>query len=330
MFFRLILAVITTALIITTSSSAPSGIAIDRTTKGEITGRSTPTQVPGVYSFGLGEFTITALSDGTVPQDLDKVLTNANSTEVEQLLDRDFLTNPVEASINAFVVDTKDKQILVDTGVGQLFGKGLGGKLQLSLKAAGYAPDEIDTILLTHIHADHSGGLVENEQLMFPTATVYVGKPDVDFWLNPTNAERLNLERRYFDEAVKTVKPYLDAGKLKSFSGETTILPGITAHPTPGHTPGHSFYLVESGGESIEFCGDIIHFGSLQFANPEIAVVYDVDANAAAEQRKKQFTRLEESRRLIATAHLPFPGVGHIRSEDRGYTWIPVDYRWRD
>ncbi len=200
-------------------------------------------------------------------------------------------------------------------------------------------------ILLTHIHADHSGGLVENEQLMFPTATVYVGKPDVDFWLDPINAERLNLERRYFDpinaerlnlerryfdEAVKTVKPYLDAGKLKSFSGETTILPGITAHPTPGHTPGHSFYLVESGGESIEFCGDIIHFGPLQFANPEITVVYDVDANAAAEQRTKQFTCLEESRRLIATAHLPFPGVGHIRAEDRGSTWVPVDYRWRD
>jgi glyoxylase-like metal-dependent hydrolase (beta-lactamase superfamily II) len=228
------------------------------------------------------------------------------------------------------VIDTKDKQILVDTGTGQLFGPGLGGKLQMSLKAAGYAPDEIDTILLTHIHSYHSGGLVENGQLIFPNATVYVGKPDVDLWLDPMNAARLNLDRRYFDEAVKTVKPYLDAGKLKSFSGETAILPGITAYPTPGHTPGHSFYLVESGGESIEFCGDIVHFASLQFANPEIAVVYDVDANAAAKQRVKQFARIEKSRHLVATAHLPFPGVGHIRAADQGYTWVPVDYRWRD
>ncbi|MBW4536335.1 MAG: MBL fold metallo-hydrolase [Pleurocapsa minor HA4230-MV1] len=320
MFFKAILAVITTVLIITTSSIS-AGMATDQTAKA---------QVPGVYSFRLGEFTITALSDGTVPQDLDRVLTNANSTEVDQLLHHNFLTNPVETSVNAFLVDTKDRQVLVDTGTGQLFGPGLAGKLQLSIKAAGYAPDEIDTILLTHIHADHSGGLVENGQLMFPTATVYVGKPDLDLWLDPTNAERLNLERRYFNEAVKTVKPYLDAGKLKSFSGETAILPGITAYPTPGHTPGHSFYLVESGDESIEFCGDLIHFGSLQFANPEIAVVYDVDAKAAAEQRTKQFARLEKSRRLIATAHLPFPGVGHIRAEDRSYTWVPVDYRWRD
>ncbi|MBD2305699.1 MBL fold metallo-hydrolase, partial [Chroococcidiopsis sp. FACHB-1243] len=179
------------------------------------------------------------------------------------------------------------------------------------------------------IHSDHSGGLVENGRLMFPTATVYVGKPDVDFWLDPANAERSHLDRRYFDEAVKTVKPYLDAGKLKSFSGETTILPGIVARPTPGHTPGHTLYVVESGGESIEFWGDIIHFGSIQFPNPKITVVYDVNANAAAEQRAKQFARAEKSRRLVATAHLPFPGVGHIRAEDLSYAWVPVDYRWR-
>jgi glyoxylase-like metal-dependent hydrolase (beta-lactamase superfamily II) len=259
------------------------------------------------------------------------VLTNANSAEVKQLLYNNFLTNPVEASINAFLIDTGDKQVSVDTGVGQLFA-GQGGKLQSSLKTAGYVTDQIDMILLTHIHSDHSGGLVENGHLMFPTATVYVGKPDIDLWLNPVNAanaKRLNLERRYFDEAVKTVKPYLDAGKLKSFSGETAILPGITALPTPGHTPGHSIYIVESGGESIEFWGDILHFASIQFPNPKITVVYDVNSNAAAEQRAKQFARAEKSRRLVATAHLSFPGVGHIRAENQGYTWAPVDYRWR-
>jgi glyoxylase-like metal-dependent hydrolase (beta-lactamase superfamily II) len=317
---RLIMAVIASVLVVITSHTF-SGIAIDKTAK---------TQVPGVYPFKVGAFTITALSDGTVPQDLPNILTNINPAEIDRLLNRSFLTNPIEASINTFLIDTGDKQILVDTGAGELFGSLGGGKLQEALKTAGYAPDEIDTILITHIHTDHSGGLVVGGQMMFPNATVYAGKPDVDFWLNPAHEKQVRVDqRRFFTEAVKTVKPYLDAGKLKPFSGETIILPGITALPTPGHTPGHSFYRVASKGESIEFWGDILHFGSVQFPKPEITVVYDFDSQSAAAQRTTQFIDAAKSRQLVAAAHLPFPGVGHIRAADQSYTWVPVDYRWR-
>jgi glyoxylase-like metal-dependent hydrolase (beta-lactamase superfamily II) len=310
-------------LIIATSCALPrTEIALSRSAK---------SQIPGVYSFKLGDFTITALSDGTVPQDLPKLLTNINPAEIDLLLNRSFLANPVEASINAFLIDTGDKQVLVDTGAGELFGSLGGGKLQEALKTAGYAPEEIDTILITHIHTDHSGGLVVGRKMMFPNATIYAGKPDVDLWLNPANEKRSQEnQRRFFPEAVKTVKPYLDARKLKPFSGKTTILPGITALPTPGHTPGHSFYRVESKDESIEFWGDILHFGSVQFPKPEITVVYDFDSKAAAAQRATQFIDAAKSRQLVAAAHLPFPGVGHIRAADRGYTWVPVDYRWRE
>lgn len=321
LFRQLSMAVITALLVITTSYTFP-GIATDKTPK---------TQVPGVYPFELGDFKITALSDGTVPQDLHKLLTNTNQAEIDSLLKKSFLVNPVEASINAFLIDTGDKQVLVDTGAGELFGQLGGGKLQESLKTVGYAPKEIDMVLLTHIHTDHSGGLVVSGQMMFPNATVYAGKPDVDLWLNPANKKRSQEDqRRFFTEAVKTVKPYLDTGKLKTFSDETEILPGITALPTPGHTPGHSFYLVQSKGESIEFWGDILHFGSVQFPKPEITVVYDFDSEAAAAQRAKQFADANASRRLVAAAHLPFPGMGHIRAEGKGYVWIPVDYRWRE
>lgn len=320
MFFRSIIAVMTTVLVVIASYTFP-GFAIDGTAK---------TQIPGVYPFKLGDFTITALSDGTVPQDLPKLLTRTNPAEIDRLLKQSFLTNPIEISINTFLIDTGDKKILVDTGAGELFGSLGGGKLQESLKAAGYAPNDIDTILLTHIHTDHSGGLVVGGQMMFPKARVYVGQPDIDLWLNPVNATRSRDDQKsFFTEAVKTVKPYLDAGKLKSFSGETALFPGITALPTPGHTPGHSFYRVKSKGESIEFWGDIVHFASVQFPKPAIAVVYDFDSDAAVAQRQKQFARLDVSRRLVAGAHLSFPGVGHLRAENRGYTWIPLDYRWR-
>jgi glyoxylase-like metal-dependent hydrolase (beta-lactamase superfamily II) len=320
MFSRLIMAVATAVIIISTSCIFP-GIALDNSAK---------TQIPGVYPFKLDDFTITALSDGTVPQDLPKILTNTNPAEIDRLLQHSFLANPIEASINAFLIDTGDKQVLVDTGAGELFGSLGGGKLQAALKTAGYAPDEIDTILITHIHTDHSGGLVVGGKMMFPNATVYAGKPDVDLWLNPANEKRSREDqRRFFSEAAKTVKPYLDAGKLKPFSGETRILPGITAIPTPGHTPGHSFYRVVSKSESIEFWGDILHFGSVQFPKPEITVVYDFDSQAAAAQRATQFIDAANGRQLVAAAHLPFPGVGHIRAADQGYTWVPVDYRWR-
>ncbi|MGL4620503.1 MBL fold metallo-hydrolase [Chroococcidiopsis sp.] len=320
MLSRLMMAVATTVLVIATSCIFP-GIALDKSAK---------TQVPGVYPFKLGDFTITALSDGTLPQDLHTVLSNTNPAQTDRLLQKSFLTNPVEASINAFLIDTGDRQVLVDTGAGSFFGPKLGGKLQASLKTAGYTPSEIDAILLTHIHSDHSGGLVDAGQLVFPTATIYVSKPEVDFWFDRANAKRSNVDEKYFDEAAKTVKPYLNAGKLKSFSGETTILPGITTHPTPGHTPGHSSYVATSKGESIEFWGDIVHFASVQLPKPEITVAYDVDRDAAAAQRKKQFARVEASRLLVAGAHLPFPGVGHLRMADEGYAWVPVDYRWRE
>jgi glyoxylase-like metal-dependent hydrolase (beta-lactamase superfamily II) len=316
MFFRLTIAVITAVLIIATSIMFP-GITAEKTVK---------PKVPGVYQFEVGDFRITALSDGTVPLDLHTVLTNTNQSEIDRLLHHSFLKNPVETSINVFLIDTGDKQVLVDTGSGELFGE-RGGKLPMSLQAAGYRADEIDIVLITHIHPDHSGGLVVGSQLMFPTAMVYVGKPDIDFWLNPANAERSPNYQTYINQAIKTVKPYLDGGKLKPFSGETVILPGITARPTPGHTPGHSFFLVESKGESIEFWGDILHVASIQFPKPKITIEFDVDANAAAAQRAKQFADAETSRRLVAPAHVSFPGVGHIRADKQGYAWVPVEYR---
>lgn len=322
MLSKLIMAFTVAVLIVTTSCTLPgTQIALLSSAK---------SQIPGVYPFKLGDFTITALSDGTIPQDLPKILTNTNPAEIDHLLQQSFLTNPIEASINTFLIDTGDKQILVDTGAGELFGSLGGGKLQEALRTAGYAPDEIDTILITHIHTDYSGGLIVGGQMMFPNATVYAGKPDVDLWLNPAHEKQARADqKRLFTEAIKTVKPYLDAGKLKPFSGETILLPGITALPTPGHTPGHSFFRVASKGESIEFWGDILHFGSVQFPKPEITVVYDFDSQAAAAQRTTQFIDAAKSRQLVAAAHLPFPGVGHIRAADQGYTWVPMDYRWR-
>lgn len=285
-------------------------------------------QVPGVYRFHLGKFQITALSDGTVPLDLHKLLNGATPEQVDALLHDGFAGNPMETSINAYVVDSGSRVVLIDTGAGELFGA-VGGKLPASLAAAGYRPDQISDVLLTHIHTDHSGGLTRGGRMMFPNATVHVGEADIDFFLDPANLAK-GLDPHHLEEALKTIEPYRQAGKIKAFSGMTNILPGITAIPTPGHTPGHSFYLVESEGESIEFWGDIMHVGKIQFPRPDVTINFDIDQSAAKAQRLRQFAAAASERKLTAVAHLPFPGLGYLRRQGDGYEWVAAGYRDRD
>jgi glyoxylase-like metal-dependent hydrolase (beta-lactamase superfamily II) len=282
----------------------------------------------GVYAFNLGKFRITALSDGTLPLDLHPLLRGISPKQIDALLQRGFARNPLETSINAYVIDTGTHLVLVDSGAGELFG-GVAGKLPASLAAAGYQPAQISDILLTHIHTDHSGGLTRGGQMMFPNATIHVGQADVDFFLDRANLGK-GLKPAHLEEALKTVGPYQRAGKLQTFSARSTILPGISAIPTPGHTPGHSFFRVASAGESIDFWGDIMHVGLIQFSRPEVTITFDVNQDAARAQRLQQFETSAAEKRLAAVAHLPFPGIGHIRREAGSYEWVPAEYRNRD
>jgi glyoxylase-like metal-dependent hydrolase (beta-lactamase superfamily II) len=278
------------------------------------------------YRFRVGAVTVTALSDGTVPQDLHALLRSTTQAKTDALLDASFLRNPIEASINAFLVALPDRLVLVDTGSGELFGPGNGGKLLASLAAAGYRPEQITDILITHVHTDHSGGLIQGGKIVFPDATVHVGKPDVEFFLNMANAAKSGYNRKYFEEAIKTLKPYVDAGKVATFLSTTEVVPGITATLHPGHTPGSAFYTFTSQGERITFIGDIIHVASVQFPDPSITIIYDVNPKAAKATREQAFFQFASNRELIAAPHLPFPGVGHIRRTGKRYQWVPVEY----
>ncbi|XYD11817.1 MBL fold metallo-hydrolase (plasmid) [Methylobacterium sp. NMS12] len=280
----------------------------------------------GVYRFHVGDVRVTALSDGTVPQDLHKLLLGTTAAKTDAALARGFLANPVEASINAYLIEMGDRRVLVDTGSGELFGPGFGGRLAESLAAAGTPPDRVTDVLITHVHTDHTGGLVKGGARVFPNATVHVGKPDVDFFLDRANADTSHYDAKYFDEAATTLKPYLDAGQLKPFAGTTEVVPGITATLHPGHTPGSAFYTLASGGERIVFVGDIIHVSAVQFPEPAITIAYDVDPKGAARVRAEQFPVLVRERTLIAAPHLPFPGVGHVRAAEHGFAWVPADY----
>lgn len=285
---------------------------------------------PAIYRFAVGDALVTALSDGTVPLDLHQILRGATPGEIDSLLSRSFLANPTEASINAFLIELGGRRVLVDTGAGELFGPGNGGRLPEALAAAGVAPESITEILITHVHSDHSGGLVRAGKMMFPRATIHAGGPDVRFFSDASNAAKTGYDKRYWAETELTLKPYIDAGRVKPFDDTREILPGIRAELHPGHTPGSAFYTLRSKGQSIVFIGDVIHVGPVQFPRPDITITFDLDQEKARDARRNAFDQFAVDRALIAAPHLPFPGVGHIAAEGTGYRWFPIEHADRD
>jgi glyoxylase-like metal-dependent hydrolase (beta-lactamase superfamily II) len=280
----------------------------------------------GFYRLKVGAVDIIALSDGTLLLPALDVLTNVQPGEVERLLAAAFQKPALDASVNAYLIIVGSRLALVDAGAGELYGPTLN-KLPASLEAAGYKPEQITDILLTHIHTDHSGGLMDGSRQVFPNATIHVDKREIDFWLNPDNLKKAEEGRqKYFREAAAKVKPYVDAGKVKTFEGGAQLFPGIRSIASPGHTPGHSFYALESNGEKIVFWGDIMHVAEAQFPNPAITVIFDVDSKAAATQRREAYADAAKYGYLVAPAHVSFPGIGHLRTNGDGYRWIPIPY----
>ncbi len=284
------------------------------------------TQAPAYYRMMLGEFEITALSDGTVELPVDKLLTNTTPNHVEKILSRSYLKLPLETSVNSYLINTGSKLILVDTGAGNLFGPTLG-KLVNNLRAAGYQPDQIDEIYITHIHPDHIGGLADGEKAAFPNAIVRVDQEDADFWLSKENLEHAAPDQKaFFQGAMSSLAPYIKTGKLKPFSGETELTPGIKTRKAHGHTKGHTLYEIEDQKQKLVLWGDIVHVGALQFSEPTIAIQFDTDQKLAVADRQKAFFDADKNGYWVAAAHLSFPGIGHVRSEKKGYTWIPANY----
>lgn len=280
----------------------------------------------GYYHFKIGDVEVVALSDGTLPIPANKLLTNVRAGEVASRLAQTYQSTDVEASINAYLIKAGDRLIMVDAGTGELYGPTLN-KLSASLKAAGYLPEQITDILITHIHTDHTGGLMDGQRMVFPNATVHIERKEVDYWLNPERRMQApESTRKYFDEASAKVQPYLNAGKVKTFSGETVLFPGIRSIPAPGHTPGHTLYALESKGEKLVFWGDLLHIAEVQLPRPDVTIIFDVDPEAAAATRKQVIADAVKGRYWIAGDHVSFPGVGHVQVDGDGYRWIPMTY----
>ena len=286
----------------------------------------TKTPAAGFYRMMLGDFEVIALSDGTVPLPVGTLLTRTTPAKVKAALARSFLKDPVDTSVNGYLINTGTKLVLVDAGAGTLFGPTLGNLLA-NLKAAGYQPEQVDEIYITHMHPDHVGGLIAGDRPAFPNAIVRADKHDADYWLSQANLDAAPKDAKdFFQGAMASLKPYVDAGRFKSFEGATDLVPGIKALGSHGHTPGHTTYFVESKGEKLVLWGDLMHVAAVQFADPAVTIQFDTDSKAAAVQRKKAYAEAAKQGYWVSAAHVAFPGIGHLRSDGKGYLWVPANY----
>ena len=280
---------------------------------------------PGYYRFMLGHFEVTALSDGTVDLTVDQLLHEPAGKTVAAL-HAAFEKAPLQVSDNAYLVNTGKRLVLVDTGAGDLFGPTLG-KLIGNLKASGYQPGQVDDIFLTHMHPDHVGGLVENHVIQFPNAVVHADRLEAAYWLSRKNLDSApDATKAFFQGAMASLDPYVRAGRFRPFDGRVELVPGVSSYPSFGHTAGHTSYMIESEGKTLLLMGDLIHVPAVQFAHPNVTIAFDADPGEAAASRIKVFNQAAKEGTLVAGAHLPFPGLGHLRATGTAYQWVPVDY----
>jgi glyoxylase-like metal-dependent hydrolase (beta-lactamase superfamily II) len=288
-------------------------------------GQSQPTH----YRFKLGGFEVTMVSDSDAFIDGPWPLIggNAKQADVDQLMRDNLLpANKYQPGFTPMVINTGAQLILFDTGNGArgFVPRPAGGWLAAQLAPAGFKPEDIDVVVLSHGHPDHIGGLYEDGKLLFPNARYMIGAVEYDFW-SPEGKHTGDLEK--FSALFRDYVVPL-AAKTTFLRGGSEVAPGIRAIESHGHTPGHLSFRIESEGRELFFLGDCAHHHVASLARPDWHCVFDVDPEKGAAARKRVFDMLAGERIAVAAYHMPFPSIGYVeRLSAGGYRWLPHSYQ---
>ena len=280
-----------------------------------------PMQIPGVYHRRIGDIVVTAISDGYLDGTLD-VMRNVDLEQARQILTASF--RPARrTSVNTFLIHSKGRIAIVDTGSGNYL-QPSAGLVQASLAGAGIDPKSIDTVLLTHMHPDHSAGLTDmsNGKRLFPNAELVMHENELAYWFDDGALAKADERsaKLYFQSGREQVAPYKARTRLFT---EGEVFPGVTAVPSHGHTPGHTAYLIASGDDQLMIWGDTVHVPEVQTAFPEAGMAFDTDLAAAAAARKRMFDRVATDGILIAGMHLHFPAFSRLARRGDAYALYP-------
>lgn len=286
------------------------------------------TQVPYWYRFKIGSIEATVISDGPLPLgEPSGSFLGTSKQEVQKMLTDYFLdTENVILEQNILILNTGDKLCLIDTGMGtsQMFGP-TTGKMLSSLRAAGFDPKDFDAILATHAHPDHIWGIMADDgSRHFPNAQIYISQADFDYWTDEAKLSIANpaFMKSFIEGARKNLVPNRD--RIVFFRDGQEFLPGIQAISAPGHTIGHTAFMISSGGQTLAAIGDTTHHQVLLFEKPLIEFAFDTDSKQAAKTRVRILDMLATNRIPMLAYHFPWPGIGHAAKHGEGFHYYPA------
>ncbi|KJC51792.1 MBL fold metallo-hydrolase [Bradyrhizobium sp. LTSP857] len=280
------------------------------------------TQTPYWHRFIVGDAEVTIVSDGPLPLgDPTGTFTGVPKEELKKMLADNFLSpDNVVLEQNSPIVNTGDKLILFDTGMGtsKMFGA-TTGRQQKSMAEAGIKPEDIDAVVCSHAHIDHIGGIVDaNDKPLFPNAQIYIAQSDFDFW---TDEGKLgSAVKDFVVHARKNLMPVRD--RIVFYKDGQEFLPGVQAIAAPGHTVGHTIFMISSAGQSFAFLGDLSHHPVLLLERPRMEFSYDTDPKQAAESRVKLLTMLAANKTPVMSYHFAWPGYGHVAKAGDGFRFF--------
>lgn len=280
---------------------------------------------PGFRRTKVGDVEVVSLIDGIARRPLgEEFVKNAPLAEVRALLSSQGLpTEYIDIPFTPFLVVAGNRKILMDTGLGD-FGGPNAGKLADNLRAAGVQPSEIDTVLISHFHGDHINGIRNKAgELLFPKAKVMVPAPEFAFWMDDARMAAAPQGMKGAFENVRRTFNGMGADMLVRFNPGDEVAPGVQSIAAFGHTPGHTLFEVASAGQRFVYIADLTNVPALFARNPDWAVTFDMDAEAARKVRRQMFERITAGNALVGGFHFPFPAFGRMAASGNGYAFQP-------